>query len=200
MVPFVLLNALGGIAAFIWLFVLREWWAIGYGVAGLFFSHYLLGLAVMPGALFGVAGKVLGEKGPFFLPLFLILLSELYTYALISAWCIFVMRLFLSHARDQTHWPLLIWSSGVALGPWRFLAQQDGDSEAGDYSAWRTFFAQVSYVVTGLVVALHGWDLRGDAMIFGGVMLVGMLLQVAWFFYNASARGRARIPDPLIGR
>jgi hypothetical protein len=67
--PLMLLNAFGGIAAGIWLLTLKEWGAIWYGIAALLFSHYLLGFAVMPGALFAVPGMALAEKGRFLLAL-----------------------------------------------------------------------------------------------------------------------------------
>jgi hypothetical protein len=105
------------------------------------------------------------------------------------------MFLFLSNAREQAFWPLLIWSYGVALGPWMYLAHWDQGSEAGDYSAWTTLFAEVSYVVTGLVVAVHGLTLRGVVMTFGSVMLVGMLLQVAWWF---TTQTRSRYPRGVL--
>jgi hypothetical protein len=59
---FMSLNFFGGIVSGIWLAVLGQWWAIGYGIAGLFFSSTLLGFAMMPGLL-RCTGANAGSKG-----------------------------------------------------------------------------------------------------------------------------------------
>lgn len=176
MVPLMLLNFFGGIGSGIWLAILGEWWAIGYGLLGLF-SHFLLSIVMAPGLFFAVPAAGLVEKGKRFLALPFILLSQLYTYAVITAWCMFVFYIFMSRANQETFWPLLIWSYGVALGPWMYMAQKEQQSGTGDFSAMTTFFAQVAYIVVALVVILGSGSLIDLAVIFGGVMLVGMLIQ-----------------------
>jgi hypothetical protein len=44
-------------------------------------------------------------------------------------------------------------------------------------------------------VAVHGLTLRGVVMTFGSVMLVGMLLQVAWWF---TTQTRSRYPRGVL--
>ena len=57
------LNALGGIVSGIWLAVSGEWWALGVGLVGLFGSHFLVSILLMPNFLFAAAGVALFERG-----------------------------------------------------------------------------------------------------------------------------------------
>ena len=176
MVPLMLLNFFGGISSGIWLAILGEWWAIGYGVAGLL-SPFLLAIIMMPGLLLAEPAVVLIDKGKTFLAFSFLLLSQLYTYAVINAWCMFVFYFFMHQAGQDTFWPLLIWSYGVALAPWMYMTQKEQQGGTGDASAMTTFFAQVAYIVVVLVVVFGSATLIDLAIIFGAIMLVPMLIQ-----------------------
>jgi hypothetical protein len=97
-VPLMLLNFFGGIGSGIWLATLGQWWAIGYGVVGIFVSHFLLGIIMMPGLLFAAPAALLVDKGKFVLAFPLIFLSQLYTFAVIVIWCMAVFFFFMSRA------------------------------------------------------------------------------------------------------
>ena len=43
---FMVLNTLGGLVSGIWLAVLGEWWAIGFGLFGVFGSSFLIAVAL----------------------------------------------------------------------------------------------------------------------------------------------------------
>jgi len=176
MVPLILLNLLGDIVAGVWLAALGEWWAIGYGIASMLFGTFLLGIAMMPGLAFGAPAVLLYEKGKTYLAFPLLVLSEFYTYALVSGWCLFVFFAFMSRANHHNAWPLLIWSYGAALGPWIYMAQQ----EQNDASSLTSFFGQVAYVVMALWLVIFGsTTLRGLALVFSAVMFTGMCIQIA---------------------
>jgi len=106
-----------------------------------------------------------------------LLLSQLYTFAVITAWCMFVFYFFMSRTGQDTFWPLLIWSYGVALGPWMYMAQKERQGGTGDASGMTTLFAQIAYIVMALVVIFGSATLIDLAMIFGAIMLVGMVVQ-----------------------
>lgn len=176
MAPLMLLNFFGGIGSGIWLAALGEWWAIGYGLLGLL-SHFLLGIIMVPSLLFAGPAVLLVGKGKIFLAIPFLLLSQLYTYAVITAWAMFVFYFFMSEASRDTFWPLLIWSYGVALGPWMYMAQKEQQGGTGDGSVMTTFFAQVAYIIVALVVIFGSATLIDLAAIFGAIMLIGMLIQ-----------------------
>ena len=74
-IPLMFLNFFGGIASGIWLTILGQWWAIGYGIAGLFSSSSLLSLAMMPGLIFAAPASMLAQKGKLILAFPLMLLG-----------------------------------------------------------------------------------------------------------------------------
>jgi len=174
------LNFFGGIVSGIWLAVLGQWWAIGYGVVGLFVSSTLIGLAMMPGLIFAAPAAILAQKGKLILAFPLMLLSQLYTYLVIIAWCIFVFIVFMSYSNSSSFWPLLIWSYGVALGPLMYMVQREERAGGGDGSWMTTFFAQLAYVAMALTAAFARVSLLDLAIVFSGLMLLGMIIQIGF--------------------
>jgi hypothetical protein len=143
MIPLMLLNAFGGVAAGLWLALLGEWWALGVGLIAIC-SPFLLSIILAPGLLLlAPAGILLGKQRPF-LAFPLLLLGYAYTCVVIAAWCILILIIFIARADADTFWPLLIWSYSVALGPWQYMAQKDEQAGAGDASTMTTLFAQVA--------------------------------------------------------
>jgi hypothetical protein len=178
-IPFVLLNMLGGIVSGIWLAVLGQWWAIGYGIAAIFFSSFAIGLAMMPGLIFAAPAAMLAQKGKLILAFPLMLLSQFYTYVVIIAWCIFVFNSFVSNSTLSSFWPLLIWSYGVALSPLTYMSQREQQAGNGEGSVMTTFFAQIAYVVMAVAAALTHMSFLDLMVLFSGLMVLGMLIQTA---------------------
>ena len=179
-IPLMLLNFFGGIVSGIWLAVLGQWWAIGYGVAGLFFSSFLIGIAMMPGLIFSAPAAILAHKGKLILAFPLMLLGQLYIYIVVTAWCMFVFIIFMAHSSPNLFWPLLIWSYGVALGPLMYMVQREQQAGNGDGSWMTTFFAQLAYVAMALTAAFARVSLLDLAIVFGGLMLLGMIIQTGF--------------------
>lgn len=177
MVPLILLNVLGGIVSGIWLGILGEWWAIGYGLAGLFLSHFLLAFALMPGMLVLGPAMFFLNRGNTFLAAPFVFLGNLYTSALMAGWCLVVFYFFSSRADFDSYIPLLIWSYGVALGPWVYMAQKERQSGTEGGESISIFFAQVAYIVIALMAVFSRSSLLDLAVVFVCIMAVGMLIQ-----------------------
>ena len=181
-VPIMILNLLGGIIAGIWLAILGEWGEIFRGILFMVVSGFAISIALMPSLLFAAPAAMAIEKGKKLLGMFFGSLSVLYTVALMTVWCIWIMWLFVSSATDSSLIPLLIWSYGVALAPWMWLAQKDQQGGGGnEYSMFTIFFAQVSYILA-MVMFFLGATLGTIAVMFGAIMLLGAILQVSIAF------------------
>ena len=176
-VPIMILNLLGGIISGIWLAILGEWGEIFRGILFMVVSSFAISIALMPSLLFAAPAAMAIEKGKKLLGMFFGSLSILYTIVLITVWCVWIMWLFVSSATDSSLIPLLIWSYGVALAPWMFLAQKDQQGGGNEYSIFTTFFAQISYIL-GMILFFLGATLGTIAFIFGAIMLAGGILQV----------------------
>lgn len=140
-------------------------------------SGFAISIALMPQLLFAAPAGMAIEKGKKFLAMFFGSLSVLYTVALMTVWCIWVMWLFVTSATDSSLIPLLIWSYGVALAPWMWFAQKDQQGGGNEYSMFSVFFAQVSYILA-MVMFFLGATLGTIAITFGAIMFVGAILLV----------------------
>ena len=106
-------------------------------------------------------------------------ISSLYTAALIAAWGIGILYLFASRATAHSIVPLLIWSYGVASGPWSFLASKDQQGGGNRYSAMSTFFFQVGYVVA-IALILMSRSLAPAVLALTAAMGVDWLLEMCF--------------------
>ena len=164
--PIMILNFGGGIVGGIWLAFLGEWKLIGIGIFLLFTSHWILSLLMMPGMLISGIAVHFAEKNK--APLcFFGFLSQLYTNILIVATCVvafFICSSFYKGSIGVGYLPYVLWSWGMALGPWQFFASKEPDNE---FSAITLFSASIFYflflgsifispMLSLIVVALFG--------------------------------------------
>lgn len=192
-IPLMLLNMLGGLVSGIWLAILGQWWAIGFGILGLIISRFLIGLALMPSLALSAPAMMLLEKGRVAPAIPLLILNTLYTYGVITAWCMFVFFFFMRSATHESFIPLLIWSYGAATGPWAVMAaeEQRGGSSA-DGSAIAIFFSQLAYVAVGVTAIFFDTSKEDLTALFSAIMGLAMLLQFALTVMTISASARLR--------
>jgi len=176
-VPIMLLNLLGGIVSGVWLAILGEWGEIVRGIIFFVVAGFAISIALMPSLLFAAPAAMAMERGKKLIGALLGSLSVLYTVVLITIWCIWVMWLFVSSANESSLIPLLVWSYGVALGPWMWLAQKDQQGGGNEFSTLTTFFAQAAYIL-GMIIFFFGATLGAIAILFGIIMLAGAILQM----------------------
>lgn len=168
--PIMLLNIFGMIGAVIWLLVIGEWRWVVAGILTIIFAPFLLGLALLPSAALGAPAIYFVKRRVTILVYFFSLLSSIYIYGLISAWCASVTFYFMREANAHSFWPLLIWSYCVATSPWTYMAQKEGEAIASFLAA---FFAQAAFIVLMIVVAF-GAQLSAGVQVYSLVMIVGI--------------------------
>lgn len=130
-VPIMFLNMGGGIVGGIWLAILGEWRLLGIGIFLLVISTPILSLLMLPGLLIAGFGAHLYEKKNPFRHL-MGYISLLYTNILIVGTCVFAFLIcsrFYSGNTIFGYVPYLLWSWGMALGPWQFFASKEPDNE-----------------------------------------------------------------------
>lgn len=145
-VPIMFLNFAGGIVGGIWLAFLGEWKLIGIGIFLLFTSHWILSILMMPGIpIAGIAAHLFEKKHP--LGHLVGYLAQLYTNILIVGTCVlafFICSSFYRGVIGFGYIPYLLWSWGMALGPWQFFASKEPENE---FSAITLFSASVFYLL-----------------------------------------------------
>jgi len=186
-VPLGWINGFGGIVAGIWLAILGDWGSIGVGVGMLIFGGFGLGIAMMPGMLFAAPAAVFHEKGNKVGSYAFTFLSVLYTVVVLTIWCLAILYFFAVQADSSSIIPVLLWSYGVATGPIAFLAQKDLQS-GNEYAMILTFFAQVAYLLAILVVLFARVSVIDVLVLFGIVMLVGLVIQLRIAYQEERAR------------
>jgi|AntAceMinimDraft_16_1070373.scaffolds.fasta_scaffold49595_2 hypothetical protein len=177
-IPMMVLSLFGGIISGIWLAILGEWEEIIRGIIYMVVSSFVISFALTPCLLLQVPASMALEKGKKLLGIFFVSLAVLYTAALITVWCLYIMWFFVSSATEYSLIPLLIWSYGVALAPWMWLAQKDQQEGGGnEFSIFTTFFTQISYVIA---MILFFWGVKPFIIItvFGVIMLTDAILQI----------------------
>ena len=172
-IPLMIINLLGGIVSFIWLAVLGEWSIIGYGIAGLVFSTFGIGLAMMPALLLIMPAAALYEKGSKFGFYIFSFLGTLYTITVLCIWCLGVLFFFAKLADSSSFIPVLLWSYGIATGPIASMAQK----EQNDYAFISTFFAQIAYILVLIIILFSRVSLLDVSIIFGVIMFIGLIIQ-----------------------
>ena len=152
--PILILNMLGGIIAGIWLAFLGEWKLIGIGILLFFTSHFSLSLLMLPAILLAGTAMYFYEKNSPLKHLFGFL-PQFYTNLLIVGTCAFAFCVCSGFYQGESKVgliPYLLWSWGMALGPWQFFQSKEPDNE---FSAI-TLFSATSFYFLFLISTFCG--------------------------------------------
>jgi hypothetical protein len=169
--PIMFLNMLGGIVGGIWLAFLGEWRLIGIGLLLFITFHWILSILMMPGMLIsGVAMYFLEKKNK--MGYLFILLTQVYTNILILGTCVFAFSVcsnFYNGSIGVNYIPYLLWSWGMALGPWQFFASKEPHNE---FSAITLFSASIFYflfLISIFINLMIAWII---IILFGIIQLI----------------------------
>jgi hypothetical protein len=152
--PLAFLNVFGGIVAGIWLAVLGEWGAIGWGLVAIVLSTCGMSMAFLPAVGLDSLGVYFARRGHTLLFSFFALLSSFYTVGTIALWCGLVLYFFALLADASSVIPLLLWSYGIATWPFAWMAAKEGNDDFTSLTAM--FSTKAGYVE-------HRWDGRSDS-------------------------------------
>lgn len=172
-VPIMFLNIGSGIIGGIWLAILGKWSLIGIGLLFSFTSHWIFALLMLPSLPLAALGVYLYEKrNP--LRYFINYISQLYTNILIVITILFaysVCRSFYTGNIGVGYIPYLLWSWGMALGPWQFFASKEPDNA---FSAITLFSASVFYFLFLTSLFISPFLAVIIIIVFGLVQLIAL--------------------------
>jgi len=186
-VPLFILNIFGEVVSGLWLLIIGEWRMVLLGIAIMVVSTFALGMAVLPSLLFvplatfskGEVGKVVA-----------MILSTLYIAAVMVLWCAGVLWLFGRGLTARNIVPMLIWSYGVAVGPWAGMANKDQKAQGGNtYSLVSVFFAEIGYVVAIIMVLTGTQNFSALVKVLAGFLVAAQI--VNWMLYRVLSREEA---------
>lgn len=178
-IPLAFLNIFGGIVAGIWLMILGEWSVLISGVVAFLLSNWILAFALLPSlglTVAAISGLEKGRKLQFVVSAFL---SNLYVVILMVVWCVGVLYYYVSNATPSSLVPIVIWSYGIATGPWSYMASKEGQpGEGGGFgSTLLVLLSEIAYVVVGFIVLFGSVLLIDVIWIFSGFMVIALIIQ-----------------------
>jgi hypothetical protein len=188
-IPLMFMNFFGGIVSGIWLACLGEWRIIGIGLLVGLFGTFPISIALMPTLLFALPTAKLIERGNFGLGIVLAFPAALYTVAVMAGWCYLVFSVAFSLAADRHSIPILLWSYGVATGPWTYMASKEDRGGEGGASTMYAFFISLAYLLMVLMRLIGGADF---ATCFTALIVVMVIALVFQFAVTVSAFSAAR--------
>jgi hypothetical protein len=172
----IILNTLGVVTSGIWLAFLGKWFPFMIGILVAVLLSFIVPYVLMPTVLFSeLAINFFNKKKIFFEKTFRFLNAS-YISGILLIWCLFIFRRY-SKSADHHHLLLmLIWSYGVAIGPWLFDAKKDRNRNGNEYSMMTLFFSEISYVIA-MIMFLCKISYGNIILTFGTIMLINVILQ-----------------------
>lgn len=163
--PILILNWLGGITSGIWLAILGEWNPILFSIALFFVSSFAISIALMPSLLL-LAPVVAFLKEGKITWIFFGALSLIYTYVVITIWCMWILSTYVDMANDHSFLPTLIWSYGTALGPWMYMASKEPDNPS---SSFTVLAMAIGYIVAA-IMTWYGSPFNTVVIVFASIL------------------------------
>jgi hypothetical protein len=175
-VPVVYLNLFAGIIAFVWLIILGKWFLIVVSIVALF-SHYLLGILMIPATLIQLLAFKAYEKKQVFLCVVGCYLGTLMNMFIFFCWVTYVYFFGLSNVTSKSELlPIMLWANGVAIGPIYYMANQEKDSPA---TATLTFFTSLGCFFNTILISFFGFTLFSTSIIF--LICMSICLNIMFF-------------------
>lgn len=179
-IPIFILNFGGGIIGGVWLAILGEWRLIGIGVLLLLSSHWLIAILMIPILPLSALSFKLYEKKNILGYLFGFLSQFLQNLLVIATCCFafYVCSSFYYGNIDIGYIPYLLWSWGMALGPWQFFTSQDPDNE---FAAIFLLCASVFYFLFLVGLFINSLLALIIVVLFGFVQLIVLPIVCLYF-------------------
>jgi len=153
------LNAVGGIVAGIWLAINGEWTLIGIGIVFLFTAHYILAILLMPSLALATLAIKIGDRSKL-ISVVVGFLSQLYTNILLAGSCFVAFSICSSFFYGETRLqflPYALWSWGMALGPWQYMASQETEESSSGITLFSASILFLFYIISVFISPTMVW-------------------------------------------
>lgn len=174
-IPTMLLNFFGGIISAIWLIILGQWGIVLIGFIIVFIAPFAAALLLLPTNLTSIAIVKAYEKGKYSTLKAWVVINNLLQGLAFTIVSYGICAYLLSFKNEQILWPLLIWTFGVALSPWSYMASKERQEGGSSYNA---SVNAVTVIGIGLLVVLLTNTLTSTPLL---VCFVGF-----WIFVSLS--------------
>jgi hypothetical protein len=171
---FFILGLLATPVATVWLVVLKQWWVPALVIAVWFLAPLFLMVLMVPGVGLAAAAAKTAPRNRS-MGLLLGFLGLVYVAALITAWGMGTFTLLLQRMPEGGFVPTLLLVYAIGAMPWKRMARE-GLREGRRGEVIQMFFAQLALVVMLATYAAVQPEPRVLWMVFGGVMLIEVIV------------------------
>lgn len=187
-VPMFILNSLAGIVGGIWLILLGDWKLVIAGFVVAVAAPFWASLLIMPGLIFTIPAVAAMEKGHTMSGTILASLSGLWTYGVVTGWCLVAFWYVSVHRHGgEPILPFLLFAYAVATAPWALLARKDAQSGGGDAAQLTTSAACIG---CALLIAYVLFSRRPDFITASWFLIVPMVLMFLFSIFAAVVDAR----------
>ena len=174
--PVTYLNVFAGIVAFVWLIILGKWFLITVSILALF-SHFILGLIMIPATLVQVMAFKAYEKKQIFLCVIGCYLGTLMNMFIFFCWITYVYYFGLTNVTSESELlPIMLWANGVAIGPIYYMARQERESTGTEIL---TFFTSLGCFFNTILISFFDFTLLSTSIIF--LICMSICLNIMFF-------------------
>jgi hypothetical protein len=189
-IPLIALNFLSGLAGGIWLAFRGEWALVAFGVIYMIIAPFFLGLALLPGIVFGGPAVLLANRKHPMLACILGIPAVAWTFIVMMVSCLWVF-LPAVHNASQSVLPHVLWGYAMAVSPWMYMASKE--QRVGDNSAAiPVFMTQLGTIAMSIAVLLNPEDASVGRLLFWFLpfTILGIAIQMFGVAVAAGAERR----------
>lgn len=180
-VPIMFLNILGGIVAGIWLIILGKWLLALGALLLVYIATQILSLMLAPTLLLGMPITKALESNKYFKVYLLGALASLWTYIVVTFWCVGSFIYIVNIQTTNSIWPYLLLGYCVATGPWVYMASKEHSTEV-DGTSVVSFFVCLGALAMMLITAISSEPTSVIlTLTFAGMMIISWILQTILF-------------------
>ena len=182
-IPFMLLNLLGGVVGGIWLIFIGQWHIFFLGIAIAAFGSFAASLLLAPGLGAMALGLMALERDRNLIGWLMMSLNGLWTGLIILVWEVSMFVTFGHRVTSSDAIPVWLWAYGAATGVWSYMASKEQQSDGGSAAPLQAFAAQIAFLVLSVCTIGFGWSIRDSLIVVavplflplvGGIVAVGI--------------------------
>lgn len=189
--PFILLNMLGGLCGGIWLAILGEWRLVFFGILYMMGGSFLISFLLLPGMAFAAPAAMAAERRRFVLTAILGVPAIGWTFAAMTVSCVLISAAIGRHIEGSPI-PYLLWAYAAATAPWSYMASAEARS-GNDSASGPLLFCQLGTISVMVALLRNHYDTDFWRLVwwFGPFAVLGFVIQFSMVVMAGFASKRA---------
>lgn len=188
--PFMLLNLLGGLVGGVGMLFQGEWGLFFFGLGWSLIGAFALSFALLPGMIFAPLVVWAEERHNIPLMVLAAVPAMAWTYVVMAVSCVVIFGAMVQDS-DAGIFHML-WGYAAATGPWSYMAREEAKA-GNDNAATTSFFAQLGVISMMIATFIEPGGTHFYRLVywFSPLLVIGLLLQliIAWVDTKNARRG-----------